>query len=697
MKKHSLIILVALIVLFSCKKHSDNPLWNIQALAPLVQTSLTLNNIIKDTSSIKKASDNSLSIVMRESVANINENSLVTLNVTPYTKKVKLSTLVLADQTVKEQITLGQLARALVATGTFTNVFAGNFILGNQNQTVTVPPISNISSSNLPLSIQQFFDNATFLSGSMDIQLKNDLPLPITQIHFNVKNPTTPGVAAPGATIADQTFTNLNPGDSLLQTVDLSNKTVDGNLLLNLLTLDLSGGPALIDTNAAIVISITIRNVSLQSATAVFPTQNVINSTQLITLAGTGEVQLYEAMIASGNVVTTVNSTIGTNMLITYSIPGATLNGSSYSISKVIPAASNGVAQQTLFSVDFSGYTMNLRGPLNDTVNTFSNTIVANMPYTGQKVFITLNDSVDVTINFSGIKPSYVKGYLGRDTIQVGPSTTSLNIFNKIQGGTLNFQSAKMTMVVENGLGVAGAVKINNVVAKNKKGDTLALTGPNIGTLINIPKATDNPLTIAVDSIDLSTGSNAVNLLSLLPNQITYNVMVIANPAGNTGTYSDFAYATSGLNAYLDIEMPLSFFSSSLVLSDTASFNSTSLKKKSVNEGTFTVNVTNGFPLTASLQMYLLDQNNNLIDSLVSSNSITAAPINSSTNRVTQPVKSSVAYNLDANQMHNVYNSSKIIFKVTFTTLPMSTFVKIYSDYSIDFSLVGDMNYSVYK
>jgi hypothetical protein len=691
MKKYSLLVLLVLVTLVSCKKHTDKALWDIKALAPLVQTSLTINNIIKDTSSIKKATDNSLSVVIREQVANVTSSNLVALAVTPYYKKVKLSSLVLNDQTSVQQITLGQLARALIASGTPSNIFIGNFILSSQGNTVPVPPINNLSSNNLPLNIQQFFDDATFIAGDMDITLENNLPLDVTNIHFNVKNKVA------GTTVADQTFTNLLVGTSQTQSVNLAGMTVEGNLLLNLLNLDLGGGTVVIDTNAALKITITIKNVSLQSATAVFPAQTVLDDTENIELTGAGGIQLYEAIIASGNVQTQISSTVNSDILLTYSIPGATKNGVAFSTNRTVKASTNGHPRDTTFLDNFVDYQMNLRGPNNDTVNTFSNRLIAKTVYTGQKVFITKDDSVEVTVNLVNAIPSYVKGYLGRDTIHVGPSTTSLTIFNKIESGTLNFQNAKLNMVIENGLGVNGSVKINNVVATNTKtGASQTLTGPNIGNNVTINPATDNPLTIAIDTIDLGTGSNAVSLLNILPNQILYDVQVVANPLGNTLTYTDFAYSTSGLKAYLDIEMPLSFLSSDLVLSDTANFNSASLQQKSVNSGTFTVNVDNGFPLEASLKMYLLDQTGGILDSLTSPSILQAAPIGAN-GRVSQKSKSQIAYEVDDLKMGNIYHASKVIFKIKFSTEPVSTYLKIYSDYSIDFKLVGNVDYTVHK
>jgi len=694
MTKFNLLIFSVFFLFISCRKKSDSPLWNVDALAPLVQTSLTLDNIIKDTSSaITKNPDKSMSVVVRENVASVTADSLVTLKVNPYTKKVKLSTLVLNQQTVTRQITLGELTRALIATEEPTNVFIGNLIRSNQGNNIFMfPAITNLNSPGLPLDIKQFFDDATFLDGDMEISIVNNLPVDITNLHFDVRNQSN------GFLITDNTFTGIaKNGGTAMQTVDLSGKTVEGNLYLNLLDLDLgSGSNIVVDTNKAITLDITIKNVSLSAATAIFPEQNIIDNTEKILLQGLGEIELYEAWIQSGNVKAIINSTLKSQFDVTYYIPSASKNSVPFEISRTIAGSTNGDAVVEEINENFADYKMNLRGVNNDTVNTIVNRLVGKLPYTGQKVRITLQDSVDVVVTMENPIPSYVKGYLGRDTAQIGPNSISLGLFSKIESGVLNFENTNINMIVENGLGITGAIKINSVSAKNNKtGAMVTMTGPNINNTINIQKAVDaQPIVPIVSTIDLSTGSNATSLLNILPDQFFYDVQVISNPGGNDMTYNDFAYASAGLNAYLDIEMPLSFLASNLTLSDTIDFSTAGVKKKNINNGTFSIHADNGFPLDASLKMYFLDQNNAVIDSLYSPASILAAPVDAN-NRVSEKRKSFVDYEVDASKMANIYNASKVIFKVRFSTEPVSTFLKIYSDYSIDFKLIGDVNYSV--
>jgi hypothetical protein len=170
--------------------------------------------------------------------------------------------------------------------------------------------------------------------------------------------------------------------------------------------------------------------------------------------------------------------------------------------------------------------------------------------------------------------------------------------------------------------------------------------------------------------------------------------MVVTNPTGNDNTYSDFAYNTSSLKANLDIEMPLSLIASQLTLMDTVDFVAPKAERQSVKGGILKLIVNNGFPLDASLRLYFLNGGGVIIDSLISSDIARAAPL-SSDMRASGKTKSTIHYAVSEQRMQALYRFSKVIVKAKFSTQPPNTHLKIYSDYSIDFTLVGDFSYNV--
>jgi hypothetical protein len=178
-----------------------------------------------------------------------------------------------------------------------------------------------------------------------------------------------------------------------------------------------------------------------------------------------------------------------------------------------------------------------------------------------------------------------------------------------------------------------------------------------------------------------------------LPDKVTYSVQGFSNPNGNDKSYSNFAVKGKSLKPYLEIEVPLSVFARDLVLSDTAEFVSDHFKT-SVNSGSFSVLVDNGFPVGGDLKLYFLDQGGTVVDSIVSNAAIQPGVLDAF-NKVSATTHSRISFYVDQNRMQKILTSRSVIFKVKFSTPNSNQYVKIYSNYKIDFKLVGDFNYTV--
>ena len=692
------LIILCLSFLGSCKRNSQDPLWNVDLLTPLVKASLTMNNIVKDTSFIKKNADNSITIVNRQELSRITLDSLVTLNTPPFNETVKLGSLVLDTRSDTTRITVARIISELENTGNPTD--ANTALLLKTAATFGIPVNSallpGLKFTNLPVDISQIFSDAQIASGTLSIKLVNNLPLSIDLLDFDVKNKVLQN------SIISSSFPSIpSYGGSASASQNLAGSYIEGQLTANLDTLHfVPAGMITLSMNQSLDIIFTVTGVTLTSANAIFPNQDVVQNDDEVSLVGlTNGVELTSATIESGLIKVEVYSTAQDNIYFTYGVPSAIKGGQAFEVETVIPAALPGQTAHIIFTYDFAGYTMDLTGQNNDTVNTFYNTLIGKIKYSGKKVFLSLNDSISISIYTENLKPSYAKGYLGQQTVDLGPAFANLDIFKSIESGTLNFENVNLNLTIDNGFGIDGSIQINNLTAYNTRTNPMpvTLTGPNVGVLLPITKATDNPFIKAITTFDMSTSSNATNLINILPDKVGYNVQVKTNAAGNLNTYNDFAYSNASLSAFLDVEMPLSLIASQLVLSDTVDFNISTIKSKNIQSGAFSVFVINGFPLSASLKMYFVDVYGNITDSLKSlPGAIIPAPVDAA-NKVNDKRSSVIKFDVDERKMNNLYNSQKVIFKIEFTTEPSSTFLKIYSDYSIDFKMVGDMDYAIKK
>jgi hypothetical protein len=678
-------------LLISCKREFDGPRWNTQVVAPLVKTSLTVKNLLKDTSTVKTDTNNVIELVNRQQIFDYSLDSLVSLNAPPYHNTVNLSSLQLANDTITKQITLGAIANQLTQQG---NSLGALIILAAESGfPVPFPGITGIHAGPINIDISKFFQKATLLSGAMNVQITNGLPITIDNITFSLQN------NAASTTIASETFTNILPmTQSPTQSADLSGQTIGSSIGVSINNLDLGSGLITVDTSAAITVKVSISNIQVSSATAIFPAQDVVNQTNNVTLTGMGDKLLTTAVIEQGTVQAEVYSTAQDTIYFSYSIPSALKNGQIFHFDAVVLPAQPGGNVHQIFNSDFSGYTLNLTGQdhLMDTFNTFYNTLVGRINYTGRIVSLSLKDSLDITLTLQNAKPSYVKGYLGQDTIAVGPASSGLDVFNNISAKTLDFSSTQMSVEFDNAIGVNAQGELNQLTAYNTtKGTNATLIGPSLNKEYTIAPAifaTPVPTTV-ITNIDLTTGTNAVSLLNLLPNKVSYQGQVQTNPAGNTNTYSDFAQAGVDLKAYLNITIPLSLIASNLVLSDTVQFAGTTLNTNTFQNGNFNLIVTNGFPLDASITMYFINQYGTKLDSLITTPVIQPAPIDPVSGKVTGSKVTTIPFSFTSARLNNILqNSNRVIFTAKFNTDPANKHVTLYSDYAIQFVLVGDMN-----
>lgn len=674
----------------SCKREFEKPRWDTQILAPLVKSKLTISNIVKDTTQLETESDQSISLVSRQQIFTYTIDSLVSLEAPQYKKTVKLGSLVLSNQTITRKISLGEIAKQLRADG---NPLGNQIILAHKlGFPFAFPGANNITTGPINIDIKQFFKTADLVTGEMSITVKNGLPLTISSVQFSLDNITPPSV------ITSQTFTNIAPNGTRTTTEDLSGRTIGSILEASVDDMDIASGTVSIDTSDAIFVTLSIKNITVSSATAIFPEQEVVNETANVELVGLNNVELVQTIIRQGSVRANVYSTAEDTVRFTYEIPAAIKKGKSFSFEAVVPPAPPNGTSHAIFNTDFSGYTLDLTGTDGTMYNTFYNVLKGKIRYTGKLVNLSLDDSLDITLTLVDPKPTYVKGYLGEDGLTVGPGSVDVDIFKNISASVLDFSSASINIVFENSLGIPATASLDNLVAYNSKtGVNLALTGTPISQTFPIAAATEGggfPIS-AKSTIDLSTGSNATNVLNILPDRFTYKGDFQFNPLGNNGQHTDFAYSGVDLKAYLDIKIPLSIIASNLVLADTSSFSIPGLKTSGFQDGRFNLVVLNGFPIDVKVDMRFLDKNGFQVDSIITANIIRAAEIDGS-GKVIEAKQTIIPFKLDPASVYNLTNRvTQVVCTARFDTQPSDTHIVLYDNYAIDFKLVGDMNIQV--
>jgi len=489
---------------------------------------------------------------------------------------------------------------------------------------------------------------------------------------------------------ASLSINNILPDSILQANADSTMKIVFQNDIYNLS----------MDTLFQIPDTILRNSYTLPFAFTLNPGQNLVNNNVTETTYQIQDVQLRTTTIKSGFVTYKVISKVKEVVDFVYSIPCAKKNGIPFSINVSVPAANGstpGVYNQTF---DLSGYEISLTGIQNNRVNTIYTSLSATISPNGNPVAVSPIDSLIIENKFLDIIPFYAKGYFGNNTFNIGPETSNFDLFNKITDGTIQLEDVNFNLSLENPIGLDARVIISNLSSINTRTNTtINLSNSVINSPININRASEYNGTVYPTYANFPltvSNSNIKPMIENLPNKFGYNLQITTNPLGNVSGSNDFIYVDKLLKASLNMEIPLSLVATNLTLCDTIDFNiSNNSEEQNIKSGILTLFASNGFPFDASVQLYTLNENNVITDSIFGyANTIDEAPINSSYRAIGKKL-TKISIPVNESKINLLYNTKKIILKVKFNTSAQPNFIKIYSNYSIDIRIVGDFNYTI--
>jgi hypothetical protein len=433
---------------------------------------------------------------------------------------------------------------------------------------------------------------------------------------------------------------------------------------------------------------------------AVMPTMNSTTTYNL------GSVQLRKAIVQSGFMDVQVTSYVNQPTDFTYRITSAKLNGVPFGLHIKVPAANGNIPGRIQQSYSLANYQIDFTGPTGNSYNVIQTILSGIVDSAAGVANIQPGDSLVIRATFHNIIPYYVLGYFGTFTKTFTQQAT-FPLFNKITGGSLNMQNINVNLTLENEFGLDAKVDISELASvNNRTGAAINLVDPAlINNTININRATQtynalDPVNPTIQNFALTTSnSNILIWADNLPNSISYSIQVTTDPLGNVSGSNDFAFLDHGIESNLNISLPLSLIATNLTLEDTlgVTFSSTLNKTQPVKNGTLTLYATNGFPFSAGMQIYLLDNYMHITDSLIISGQTIAAGIINNNGIVVTPQNSTINIPLNSAQTQLLFNTQHIILMARFNMGCLSclppAYRKIYSYYLLNVKLVGNFGY----
>ena len=681
MTKKILVLQVVILIMFSCScKHElETPTWDVDIITPLVNTEITIDKINIEDSLLEIQSNDSglVSLVFNDNLSDINFDSLINIDRQVPGKTERLESINFPTINISDTITLGDL---------ISTIPLGSILFPNGG-TASIPFLPNaINSDTFNINASEYFETMTLTDGILIFEIKNKLPTDISNVDCSLINSINQNI------IASFNFPLILSGSSQIDTVQLTGLTIDKNIeaVINNVDVNASNGNVSINYSDGLITKIKLKNLQIDEATAYFPKQELSqNLTE--TSFDLGDAQITEIGIKTGLVNIHLVSTIQDTGRIIYNIPSLSKNGIPFTTEKIVPTTING--ESTIYQFNFEDYVLDLKGKSGriggDTVNTIYSELYTYIDSSGELVTFNKEDSFYYHTEFI-FTPKYALGYLGTDTISIGPEIIESNIFNNIISGELNLDNTTLSVEIENYFGADAALIFDNLESINSNTGENSLAGLDqngnnfIGHTYNINRAILNSISpepnISASNTSIILDSDA--MLNILPDKINTFFDVYLNPNGQS-SIQDFLFTDYPLDASIQLKIPLNLIANNLQLLDTAEIDID--ENENIEIEKIFLKIENGFPINCNVNIVFLDNNQNIIDTLFKNQQIISGI--SEDNLV---IEKSISL-LESEDV-NLDNVSRIVFDATFLTEDINNHVSIYNDYSINFILSAKLS-----
>jgi len=673
--KNLLYFSLCTILFFSCKHDLEQPTWEVDMIAPIAHSEMSISDLINQNETnlnTQIGTDSLVSLVYSADLLETNYDNLLNIESTSNEKMFRIDSVRFDDVVIEHNITIGSVIAELGPLGP---------VLYPDGQDRDIPAMPGVvQNDTIDIDASEYFETMTLYNGMMNLEITNGFPTDISNMDFVLYNSINLNL------IATFNIPLIESGATYTESVSVAGETLDQIMLgiINNMDIEASGGMVPINYTDAISTTVSITNIQIMEATAYFPNQ-LLHEEIVEQSFDLGNTKLTEIGIKEGYISIIATSSLPDTISILYLIPSLTKDGIPFEELVKIPPNINTTPTSLYFNCD--DYIMDLRGKEGrtggDTINTIYSEMYIYLDSTGELETIHRVDSFNLYNEFN-ITPEYAKGYIGQDTLVLSPEVKNTTIFDNITNGTIDLKQANLNLSIKNYVGADASITFNQFSADNtndNQAPTSVTTDQNGNNIIGNPyfinRATINNnelITPTITSINLETSE----MLEILPNQTTVAATFMLNPNGKQ-VIEDFIYIDYPISATLDASIPLSFIANNLTISKTIETDLSSDTELEIEE--LYISLSNGLPLSGKVDVILLDEYQNIIDTLIKNTDILSANTDIE-NRVIS--ESNNLITITNTNFDNVRNMRII---ASFTTSSVTEHIDIYSYYSMKVNL----------
>ncbi|MBI1185484.1 hypothetical protein GC194_14535 [bacterium] len=674
-KSRLLLLLLSFCALVACRKEVQWQNQKLNVSIPIASTSLSLKNFVA-ANNYQVDPNGKVNLIYDLAIYNSHPIDYLKIPNREDYHKASLETIRLSNTALSTKVTLA-------------DAYPASVLLDGQK--INIPALDLDNTTKVDVDANTFFESAQLESGKMYLKVQNGFPVEISYMSFKLTNKSDASL------VAEMEFFNIQPGETQIDSADMAGVYAEGLMVGELVKVQTTATttPVLINPKDAIKFEVSVKNLKAETAKAIFPAQNLIDM-DISWNYDFGGPEITDLSIASGTLFMQVESNVDETIYVTFEVPALIDNGDTVVQNFIVPPASNGNPYSASKEISLAGYDVILRGKRGEgwkEVNSFHNRLIARIDSSGVLKEISKSDSITLHIGLIDIVPSYARGYLGQDTFVFGPSKEDISVFRKLNG-ILNFNNVNMTLDVHNSAGIEAEVVFDNITSKSNSGNKVNLNANLLNNALHVDRAADKSTPYTHSYAFTKDNSNVTAFIENLPVSILYGLQLNINPNGNNSNYNDFIYTESEIDASVVLELPMDVAPKDIVMRDTFTVGFGGLAgQENVSGAHLNFVVYNGYPFAADVDFILLDENNNVFDTLFGDNTI-AGPgvVPDFGKKVTEPSKTVFTTYIDKAHLDRVAEIKKAVIITHFTSNVPHTFT-IYDSYSIDIKLTADLEY----
>lgn len=359
---------------------------------------------------------------------------------------------------------------------------------------------------------------------------------------------------------------------------------------------------------------------------------------------------LKEIVLKDGELRYLVSSSFSEPVRVILTIPNATFGNVSLKKDFIIPA--NSVINEL---IDISNYTLELEN--------------GSLPIEYHSELVSNGSPVELDFfNFSltNLIWERINGFFGNLSLDYQIKPIDINIFEKWKKGSVHIINPKINIEFTNSFGLPFTTSLSNFDFIDKNSNSLNLSGSftNTNVIIN-PLSFENTAEVTRYEIN-KNNSNITDILVLTPTQLNYDFQLYSNLTVDTSTLN-FIDQDSELSVHVDVELPLEGRIEGGVFVDSflVDFND----ETPVNYVMFKLKTINFLPINVRLQVYMINNEQMVIDSLLKndSNLFSSGPIDNN-GRLIELNENLTFITLNTEQINSFNKTEKLYVKVYLET-----------------------------